>query len=128
MRSNMSNELTKRQPSFGESNYDDGFSESSSVARSSFLRWTEQLHWIDRDGMPPPSPMLVHGIGESVRRWKTIDGIKKPEDITTKPLPDPEQLNRTTPQSEHERQLDGSVGAGWKHEVFVYLVNLATGE
>jgi hypothetical protein len=72
--------------------------------------------------------MLVHGVGESVRRWRTVDGVKKPEDITTKPLPDPEELNRTTPQSEWERQLDGNMGAGWKHEVFIYLVNLATGE
>jgi hypothetical protein len=127
----MTNELTKRQPSFGDNDYDDGFSESSSseqTMRSSYLRWTEQLHWIDRDGLPPPSPMLVHGVGESVRRWRTIDGMKQPEDITTRPLPDPDELNRTTPQSEWERQLDGTLGAGWKHEVFVYLVNLATGE
>jgi hypothetical protein len=126
----MTNELAKRQPGFGERDYDDGFSDAPSTAqqmRSSFLRWTEQLHWIDRDGMTPPSPMLVHGVGESVRRWRTIDGIKQPEDITTKPLPDPEELNRTTPRSEWERQLDGNVGAGWKHEVFVYLVNLGTG-
>jgi len=127
----MANNLAKRQPSFGDSNYDGGFSDASSseqTMRSSYLRWTEQLHWIDRDGMPPPSPLLVHGVDESVRRWRTIDGIKQPQDIWTKPLPDPEELNRTTPQSEWERQLDGSVGAGWKHEVFVYLVNLATGE
>jgi hypothetical protein len=127
----MTNELAKCQPSFGDSNYDDGFSDSGSPAktmRGSFLRWTEQLHWIDRDGITPPSPMLVHGIDERVRRWRTIDGIKQPEDITTKPLPDPEELNRTTPQSEWERQLDGTVSAGWKHTVFVYFVNLATGD
>jgi hypothetical protein len=93
-----------------------------------YLRWTEQMHWIDRDGMAPPSPMLVYGVSESVRRWRTIDGVKRPEDITTKPLPNPEELNQTTPESEWERQLDGSVSAGWKHEVFVYLVNLATAE
>jgi hypothetical protein len=127
----MSDKPANRQPSFGDSDYDDGFSDSPSsnqTMRSSYLRWTEQLHWIDRDGLPPPSPMLVHGVGESVRRWRTVDGVKQPEDITTKPLPDPEELNRTTPQSEWERQLDGSMGAGWKHEVFFYLVNLGTGE
>jgi hypothetical protein len=125
----MSN-LVKRQPGIGDSDYDDGFADepSEQPTRNSFLRWTEQLHWIDRDGIPPPTPMLVHGVGESVRRWRTIDGIKQPEDITTRPLPDPDELNRTTPQSEWERQLDGTLGAGWKHEVFVYLVNLATGE
>jgi hypothetical protein len=124
------NQLVKREPSFGESNYDDGFSNAPSTTqpmRSSFLRWTEQLHWVDRDGMTPPSPMLVHGIDERVRRWRTIDGIKRPQDIVERPLPDPELLNQTTPQSEWERQLDGSVGAGWNHTVFVYLVNLATG-
>ena len=116
----MTQDLAKRSPSFGDNNYDDGFSDAPSSEqkmRTSYLRWTEQLHWTDRDGMAPPSPMLVHGIGESVRRWQTIDGVKRPEDITTEPLPDPDELNRTTPQSEWERQLDGSVGAGWKHEV-----------
>jgi hypothetical protein len=128
----MANDLAKRQPTFGDSNYDDGFSESASSAypmrSTSFLRWTEQLHWIDRDRMTPPSPLLVYGIDESVRRWRTIDGKKQPQDIWTKPLPDRDELNRTTPQSEWERQLDGSVGAGWKREVFVYLVNLGTGD
>jgi hypothetical protein len=127
----MTNQLVKRQPSFGERNYDDGFSDAPSptqtVRSPNFLRWTEQLHWVDRDGMAPPSPLLVHGVGESVRRWRTLGGKKEPEDIVEKPLPDPEELNRTTPQPEWERQLDGSVGAGWKHEVFVYLVNLGTG-
>ena len=124
----MSKELAKR---FGDDNYDDGFAQSSlseQTMRSSYLRWTEQAHWTDGDGLPPPSPMLVHGISEWVRRWRTIDGVKRPQDITTKPLPDPEELNRATPQSEWERQLDGSVSAGWKHEVAVYLVNLGTGE
>jgi hypothetical protein len=124
----MSKELINRQPNFGDDNYDDGFSDSplSRVIRN-YLRWTEQTHWTDRDGIPPPSPMLVTGISEAVRRWRTVDGIKKPEDITAKPLPDPEELNRTTPQSEWERQLDGKMSAGWAHTVFVYLVNLATG-
>jgi hypothetical protein len=123
----MSNELVNR---FGDNNYDDGFSNSRSskqVTRN-YLRWTEQTHWTDRDGIPPPSPMLVTGISESVRRWRTVDGVKKPEDITNIPLPDPVELNRTTPQSEWERQLDGKMSAGWAHTVFVYLVNLATGE
>jgi hypothetical protein len=78
--------------------------------------------------MKPPSPMLVHGVADSVRRWRTVNGGKQPEDIWTKPLPDVDELNKTTPQPEWERQLDGSVGPGWKHEYFVYLVNLATGE
>jgi hypothetical protein len=127
----MSNELAKRPPSFGDSDYDDGFGDSPSsgqTMRSSYLRWTEQTHWLDRDGIPPPSPMLVHGISEWVRRWRTVDGSKQPEDITIKPLPDPEELNRITPESEWERQLDGTMSAGWRHEVGVSLVNLGTGE
>jgi hypothetical protein len=125
----MSNELINRQPNFGDNDYDDGFSNSRSSKRAirNYLRWTEQTHWTDRDGIPPPSPMLVTGISESVRRWRTVDGVKKPEDITTNPLPDPEELNRTTPQSERERQLDGKMSAGWAHTVFIHLVNFATG-
>src|SRR5262245_30534862 len=104
----MANNLVKRQPSLGDSNYDDGFSSDSSSSeqtmRSSYLRWTEQRHWVDGDGVPPPSPMLVYGVAESVRRWRTVDGKKKPQDIWDKPLPDPDELNRTTPESEFERQ------------------------
>jgi hypothetical protein len=128
----MSNELTRHQPSFGDDDFDDGFNDDSSSrrpSRGSYLKWNEQEHWIDRDGLPPPSPMLVHGIGESVRRWRTdAEGKRYVEDKATKPLPDPDELNKNTPESEWERQLDGSMGAGWKHEVFVYLVNLGTGE
>src|SRR5262245_16658074 len=114
----MANYVVKRQPSFGDHDYDDGFADeqpTSSSSRRSYLRWTEQLHWVDGDGVPPPSPMLVHGVNESVRRWRTVDGIKKPEDKWDRPLPDPELLNQTTPQSEWERQLDGTMSAGWKH-------------
>jgi hypothetical protein len=130
----MSNDLAKR-PSFGNANYDDGFDSPPSSDRStrtSFLRWTEQLHWVDRDGIPPPSPLLVLGLAESVRRWRTVKGetgkeFKQPEDIFDKPLPDPRLLNESAPPEERERQLDGSVSAGWKHEYFVFLVDLVTG-
>jgi hypothetical protein len=130
----MTKDITKHQPGFGDNDDDDGFQPSTSHrAIRNYLRWTEQTHWTDRDGIPPPSPLVVTGIGESVRRWRTVtnaDGTKtkRPEDIWTKPLRDPEELNRTTPKEEWERQLDGNVNAGWKHEVFVYLANLATGE
>jgi hypothetical protein len=127
----MSNALVKRQPNFGDDDFDDGFSDSPSserTMRSPYLRWTDQTHWTDRDGIAPPPIMLVTGTGESVRRWRTIDGKKQVEEITTKPLPDPEEMNRITPESEWERQLDGNMSAGWKHQVFIHLVNLATGE
>jgi hypothetical protein len=60
---------------------------------------------------------LVSGVRESVRRWRTItnaDGtkMKRPEDITTRPLPNPDELNQRIPKEEWERQLDGNNTAG----------------
>jgi hypothetical protein len=50
----MSNEVAKRQPNFGDDDYDDGFNASTSQRTiRNFLRWTEQLHWVDRDGITP---------------------------------------------------------------------------
>jgi hypothetical protein len=107
--------------------HDDGFSSSSRsgrVGRGSFLKWNDTQHWIDRDGLAAPSPLLVVGVNEIVRRWK--DGTS--EDIVDKPLPDPEQLNAAIPVNEWEPGIDGKPRPPWEHTVVVYLVNLATGE
>jgi hypothetical protein len=106
---------------------DDGFSGSSRsgrVGKGSYLKWNDMQHWIDRDGLTPPSPLLVVAVNEIVRRWK--DGTA--EDIVDKPLPDPEQLNAAIPVTEWEEGIDGKPRPPWAHTVIVYLVHLATGE
>jgi len=120
----MPNEVTT--PPAG-SQADDGFSVSSRshrVGRGSFLKWNDKQGWIDRDGVAPPSPLLVVGVNEILRRWK--DGVA--EDIVEKPLPDPDELNAAIPVREWEVGVDGKPRAPWAHTVVVYLVNLATGE
>jgi hypothetical protein len=105
---------------------DDGFSASSSsrrVSRGSYLRWNDKQHWLDRDGIPPPSPLLVISVNEIVRRW--VDN--RTQDIVDKPLPNPDELNAAIPVSEWELR-DGKPQPPWKHTVVVYLVNLETGE
>jgi hypothetical protein len=106
---------------------DDGFSGSlysSRLTKGTFLKWTDTVHWQDRDGLTPPLPLLVIAINEVLQRWK--DG--KATVIADKPLPDPEQLNSTIPTSEWERGIDGQPRKPWAHVVVVYFVNLATGE
>ena len=106
---------------------DDGFSNSSRsgrVGRGSYLRWNDTQGWRDRDGLPAPSPLLVVGVNEIVRRWK--DGMA--EDIIDKPLPNPEQLNAAIPVNEWEKGRDDKPRPPWAHNVVVYLVSLATGE
>ena len=117
----MTNDLTH------EPEADDGFSNSSRsgrVGRGSYLRWNDTQGWRDRDGLPAPSPLLVVGVNEIVRRWK--DGMA--EDIIDKPLPNPEQLNAAIPVNEWEKGRDDKPRPPWAHNVVVYLVSLATGE
>ena len=106
---------------------DDGFHGSLNSGRlhkGTFLKWNVTTHWIDRDGLTPPSPMLVIAIDELLRKWKG----GKAEIINEKPLPDPAQLNNTIPIAEWELGIDNTPRPPWTHVVVVYLVNLATGE
>src|SRR6478672_11852956 len=110
---NMSNEVTPHEP---EPLDDDGFGGSLAGGRlikGSLLKWTDSLHWVDRDGVVPPSPLLVVAINEVLQKWKN----NKPEIIGKKPLPDPEVLNaailgrdgKPRPPWQHVIRVDG----GW---------------
>lgn len=121
----MTNELMI--PHDGPPQVDDGFSGSSRphrVGRGSYLKWNDKQGWIDRDGVTAPSPLLVVGINEILRRWKN----NAAEDILDKPLPDAGELNATIPVQEWELGTDGKPRLPWAHTVVVYLVNLSTGE
>jgi len=91
--------------------------------RGTPARWNETAKWIDRDGLPLPSPMLVAGFTTELHRWKD----KKLDKISEHPLPDPAQLNSTIPIAEWEMGLDGRPRAPWALTYVVYLVNLNTG-
>jgi hypothetical protein len=112
----MSNELTNPE--------DDGFNGASiKNFRGGYLRWSASTHWTDRDGLPPPSPMLVIAIDEVLKQWK--DG--KPEIISEKPLPDPDALNSAIPMKEWEIGIDGKPRPPWAHTVVFYLIDPLTG-
>lgn len=105
---------------------DDGFRRSSTSGRSTatYLKWTDTLSWMDRDGLTPPSPLLVFKLDDLLRRWK--DSL--PTDIVDKPLPDSEKLNAAIPQTEWETGKDGKPQEPWQHYVAVYLIDPATGK
>lgn len=106
---------------------DDGFDSSLNSGRllkGLLLRWNDQAGWHDRDGIPPPNPLLLVAINDALQRWQD----KKPTTITEKPLPDIEELNASIPVSEWEIGLDGKPRPPWQPLVIVYLVNLGTGE
>jgi hypothetical protein len=120
----MANELTTPP---GASEFDDGFSNAPSQRRvggGSYLKWNADDGWVDRDGIPAPSPLLVVRINELLRRWK--DNVA--HDIVEKPLPDRDELNAAIPRSEWEEGVDGKPRPPWAHYVVVYLVNLETAE
>jgi hypothetical protein len=120
----MANNLTPYEPGPED---DDGFHGSPNSGRlnkGSYLKWTDADHWVDRDGLAPPSPLLVVAIDEALQKWKD----NKADVIRDKPLPNPEELNSTIPKNEWERGIDGQLRKPWAHVVVVYLVNLTTGE
>jgi hypothetical protein len=118
----MANDLTFQE----EPEADDGFHGSLNSGRlntGNYLKWTKETGWRDRDGLTPPSPMLVLAVDEALQRWKD----NKPDHIRDKPLPDTEQLNSAISQTEWERGIDGKLRKPWAHIVIVCLVDLRTG-
>jgi hypothetical protein len=111
----MSNDLTA---------YDDGFSGTlGSNRRGTYLRWNDSLHWQDRDGSKPPSPLLVGAVDEALQRWAN----KVPTLLTDKPLPDADDINAQIPTTEWERGIDNQPVPPWKHVVIVILADPGTG-
>jgi hypothetical protein len=105
---------------------DDGFSGSLTSAlfkSSNYINWNDNDGWIDRDGLPAPSPMLVFAIDEALQRWKD----NRQELIRDKPLPDPEELNTAIPKEEWERGLDGNERPPWQHVVIVCFIDPQSG-
>jgi hypothetical protein len=122
---NMTTNLAPYEP--GSSDDDDGFRgslNSSRLTKGTIVRWSDSQNWQDRDGLTPPSPLLVVAVNEVLQKWKD----NKPEVISAKPLPDPDELNSAIPLNEWEVGLDGQPRRPWAHTVLVYLVNLGTGE
>jgi hypothetical protein len=116
----MANDLTTRDDD------DDGFGGSLNANRfrgSNYLKWTKETGWRDRDGLSPPSPMLVLAVDEALQRWRN----NRPEYIREKPLPNAEDLNASVPQSEWETDKDGEPRPPYAHIVVVLLVDLTTG-
>ena len=104
---------------------DDGFGgsiASSRFIRGQILRWTDTGGWTDRDGLRPPEELLVLACNEGLQRWKG----KKAESITTKPLPDPNELNASIPMTEWELGTDAKPRPPWAHVAIVYLIDPRT--
>jgi hypothetical protein len=118
----MSREITT--PPSGAGGFDeDGFAFGSSSGRGhDFLRWNAENKWIDRDGCEAPSPLLAVKVEEILRMWK---GDRK-TDMTTKPLPNPDELNAAIPESEWEKDRDGKPRPPWAHHVAIQLVDPKT--
>jgi hypothetical protein len=116
----MSNDLTKPPDD------DDGFNRSSVSGRpiSSFLKWTDTLGWLDRDGLKPPELLLAWKLRDFLRRWKD----NQPADIIIKPLPDPEELNAKISESDWEMGRDGKPRPPWQYYVGIDFVDPATGK
>jgi len=91
--------------------------------RGTPARWNETTKWVDRDGLPLPSPMLVVGFTTELHRWKD----KKLDKISEHPLPDPADLNSAIPKAEWEKGLDGQPRPPWQLTYVIWLVSLDTG-
>jgi hypothetical protein len=104
---------------------DDGFGGSitnNRFIRGQILRWNDTGGWSDGDGLRPQEELLVLACNEGLQRWKG----KKADNITTKPLPDANELNASIPMAEWEFGIDGKPKPPWAHVAIVYLIDPRT--
>jgi len=81
-------------------------------------RWNENTNWVDRDGLPIRSPVLIIGQAIALRRWKD----NQPETITVHPLPDPAKLNSAIPMTEWQTGPDGNPRPPWALIYATYFI------
>jgi hypothetical protein len=107
---------------------DDGFKRSlhadDRLLKGVHARWTDSKGWHDRDDLPIPSPLLVASVTTALQSWKD----KVPTVILEKPLPDPNELNASIPQSEWEIGLDGKPRPPWQTVYVVYMIDENIGQ
>jgi hypothetical protein len=84
--------------------------------------------WEDRDGITPPDPLLIVGIGRCLQCWRDEQPIDTIPERPDAPLPDVDELNSQIPQSEWEPGLDGKPRPPWQKQYVVYLINPDTGD
>jgi hypothetical protein len=103
-------------PTPGDSNNSSG----DRLIQGIIARWDAERGWHDRDGLPLPSPMIVLGTTQAIQRFRDKQCIKT---ITTKPLPDVDELNAAVPKTEWELGLSGQPREPYQLFFVVYLLN-----
>ena len=91
------------------------------------LKWTANSGWLDSDGAPVPSPLLVVGYLVALERWRVEEGKNLVEHKFEHPLPDPETLNAEIPITEWKLGLNSQPEKPWKLIYVVTMINTATG-
>ena len=109
----------------------DGFDESldnSRTIQGTLLKCIDGA-WQDRDGVTPPSKLLVLGVTAIVQRWQDQQPVETIVRKPDKPLPGVKELNAKIPESEWEKsQIDGKPRPPWQHQEVVYLLDPASAE
>jgi hypothetical protein len=83
--------------------------------------------WIDRDGLTPPSEMLVIGTTRGLQCWgREQDLLDEIPETSDEPLPDLDALNAQIPEDEWGPGLDGKPRPPWTFNWIVYLLDPAT--
>jgi hypothetical protein len=97
-------------------NNDDGFSRQLGIAGISsgmnFAKYTAALGWRGREqtALVSLGPVLITSVYDFIGQW--VD--HRLQRITTRPLPDPHELNSAIPQSEWPIGLNGQPEEPWK--------------
>jgi hypothetical protein len=83
--------------------------------------------WRDRDGLEPPSELLVVGTTRVLQCWgKERDLLDQVIEQPGEPLPDVADLNTQIPREEWGKGLDGNPRPPWSLNWAVYLIDPAS--
>src|SRR5262245_28034048 len=107
----------------------DGFDEASNgrVIQGELIKCTDG-RWTDRDGLQPPTPLLVLAVNTVLQRWQGQRPVETIAKTPGKEFPNVDDLNAEIPENKWEAGPDGKPRAPWQLQNVVYLLNPKTAE
>jgi hypothetical protein len=79
-------------------------------------------HWTDRDGLTPPTELLVLGTTRALQCWRDGQVLDALIDSDGEPLPDVDELNAQVPESDWEiSKYDNKPRPPWQLNFVAYF-------
>ncbi len=100
--------------------------DSTGRLAGAFLKWTDAAGWVDRDGLPPPKPLIGVGTTTFAGNWSKNDAGGAV--FTRAPLEELDQRNAVVAPEQWEKDLAGKPRPPWRQFYAVGFIHEATGQ